>query len=177
MCKKNAFSSRKTPVIMQYRTSFSFGNNRNPFNSVFSILVFVGVLLLLYFAITGFVKLLYFVAPFLLVATLMINHRVVMDYVVDIADTFRSDILWGVLKVFFTILGYPFVIGWLFAKAMLFRRVQRIHKEMEQQMRQGGSAQFADYEEVSSDIVDSKPVDIPFIELPKSDENQDKTKP
>ena len=67
---------------MTYKRSFGVGgNSNNPFGSVLSLLIFVGVLVLLFFMVTSFVKLLYLVAPVLLIATLLINYRLVADYV------------------------------------------------------------------------------------------------
>jgi predicted membrane protein len=171
---------------MSFQGSFrSGGNTNNPFGSLWSLLIFVGVLVLLFFALTGFVKLLYFVAPVLLIATLFINYRVVMDYVTDVLTTFQTDILWGVVKVLFAVVAYPLVIGWLFTKALMYRKVAQIQKDMKAQMGQMNQnfnqtkqeTEFADYEELSSDLdLNQKPESPTLIELPKSKDKSSENK-
>ena len=158
---------------MIYQQNFRGGNSpNNPFGSLLGLLLTVGVLVLLFFAVTGFVKLLYFVAPLLLIATLLINYKVVADYALDVVSTFKTDVLWGVLKVAFAIIGYPFIIGWLFAKAMFYRKVNSLKKDMAQQMGQMNEAQnntqYAEYEEISTDLdINEKPEKPIILDLPK----------
>lgn len=166
---------------MSYQRSFRVGgNSNNPFGSIISLLIIIGVFILLFFMVTGFIKLLYLVAPVLLIATLLINYKLVADYVKGIFETFRTDIIFGVVKVLFTVILYPFVIGWLFAKAMFFRKVTKLQKDMAQQMgalnQKPQNTQYADYEEISSDLnIDEKPEKTSektpekpiIIELPK----------
>lgn len=164
---------------MPYQRSFrTGGNSNNPFGSIMSLLIFVGILVFLFFVVTSFVKLLYLVAPVLLIATLLINYRVVADYVTGVMETFRTDILFGVVKVLFSFFCYPFVIGWLFAKAMFYRKVNTLKKDMEQQMGQmnssEGNTQYAEYEELSSDLdINTKPEKPIILDLPKP---KDKTR-
>ena len=154
---------------------YSFRNNsnpKNPFGSVMSLLIFAGVLVLLFFLVTGFVKLLYLVAPILLIATLLINYRVVTEYATGVIQTFQTDVVFGIVKVLFSFLCYPFVIGWLFAKAMFYRKVNTLKKDMEQQMGRMNEAQnntqYTDYEEISSDMDVDKEAEKPIIlDLPK----------
>lgn len=164
---------------MPYQRSFrTGGNSNNPFGSILSLLIFVGILVFLFFVVTSFVKLLYLVAPVLLIATLLINYRVVADYVTGVFDTFRTDVLFGVVKVLFSVFCYPFVIGWLFAKAMFYRKVNTLKKDMEQQMgtmsNTTNDTQYAEYEELSSDLdINTKPEKPIILDLPKP---KDKTR-
>ena len=163
---------------MIYQQNFRGGSSpNNPFGSLLGLLLTVGVLVLLFFAASVFVKLLYFVAPLLLIATLLINYKVVADYALDVVGTFKTDLLWGVLKVAFAVIGYPFIIGWLFAKALFYRKINNLKKNYDQQMNTQmntqQNAQLAEYEELSSEIIrppkpDAEPT--PFIELPKPKE-------
>lgn len=164
---------------MPYQRSFrTGGNSNNPFGSIMSLLIFVGILVFLFFVVTSFVKLLYLVAPVLLIATLLINYRIVADYVTGVFDTFRTDVLFGVVKVLFSVFCYPFVIGWLFAKAMFYRKVNTLKKDMEQQMgtmsNTTNDTQYAEYEELSSDLdINTKPEKPIILDLPKP---KDKTR-
>jgi predicted membrane protein len=166
---------------MQFRTSSNLGGGgSNPFNSLISLLMFGGVLLLLIFLIKGFFSLLYLAAPFLLVITLIINYRVVRDYAAGIVTTLQSDILMGMVKVAFTVLCYPLVIGWLFAKALIYRKVNTLQQDFQKKMKQQDQTQDVDYEEISSEELkktDEKSPQKPIIiQLPKPKE-KDKSNP
>ncbi len=157
--------------------NFSHNNptGRNPFNSLVSLLILAGVFVAMFFVIRGFVTLLYWVAPVLLIITLFINYRVVANYALGLVDLLKRNILWGVAKIAFTVVLYPFVIGWLFMQAMMLRRLDSFKKEFEHQFPPKESAQYADYEEISSESVekaeDAEP--IPFKLLPPTPKEKD----
>ncbi len=170
---------------MQFRTNSNVGGGgSNPFNSLMSLLIFGGVLLLLFFLVKSFFTLLYWVAPALLVVTLIINYRVVRDYAASIVTTMQSDILMGMVKVLFTVLCYPLVIGWLFAKALIYRKVSSLQQDFQQKMGQAdmteNATQDVDYEEIKIDDVEKTTENPPqkplIIQLPKPKE-KDKSNP
>ena len=161
---------------MQYRRTFntSSGKNPNPFSSLMSLLMFFGVVALVIMIMYGFVKILYLVAPILLVITLVINYRIVSDYLVNIFETFKTDLFMGVVKVAFNALFYPFVIGYLFIKALFYRKMGNIRKQFENQINQKQGEQYAEYEEISTEIgsekTDTKPEEPIILDLPKPKE-------
>ena len=166
---------------MQFRfNSNSNSGGSNPFGSLMSLLIFGGVLLLLFFIVKGFFSLLYFVAPVLLIATLIINYQVVRDYAASIATTLRKDVLFGVVKILFTVLCYPLVIGWLFAKALIYRKVGAMQQDFQKKMTGFEQTQDADYEIISSEKANEKTENKPneplIIQLPKPKE-KDKSNP
>jgi predicted membrane protein len=166
---------------MQFRTSSnSSAGGSNPFNSLISLLIFGGVLLLLYVMVKGLFTMLYWVAPVLLVVTLIINYRVVRDYAASIVTSLQTDILMGMVKVLFTVLCYPLVIGWLFAKALIYRKVSTLQQDLQKKMNQQDQTQDVDYEEISSEELGEsgeKPPQKPLIiQLPKPKE-KDKSNP
>ncbi len=159
---------------MQQRKSYNFNTGQNPFNSLLSLLVLLGVMVLLFFVVKGFISILYWVAPVLLVITLIINYKIVADYVISLFDTFKTDVLMGMVKVAFTFLCYPLVIGWLFAKALLYRKVDKLKQDFERQIGEREKEQFVDFEEISSNPVDEKPEKPKIIELPRPKEKDKK---
>ena len=159
---------------MQYRRTYNTNPGQNPFNSLFSLIVLVGILVLLFFLVKGFFTILYWISPVLLVITLILNYRIVADYVIGIFNTFQTDVLMGIVKIVFSILCYPLVIGWLFAKALLYRKVDKLKQEFNNQVKQQQTEEFVDFEELSSDIKDSEPQKPTIFELPKIDEKQKK---
>jgi Trk-type K+ transport system membrane component len=165
-------------MATNYQGSFRVGGNpNNPFGSIINLLIFFAVLAGMYFFIGGVFKLLYLVAPLLLIATLIINYRIVAEYAIDVFETFRTDVLWGAVKVAFTVVCYPLVIGWLFAKSLIYRKVDKIKQQFEEQVKTAnpnlgsntGTTEFADFEELSSEMLNkSKKQEPPIIiELPK----------
>jgi hypothetical protein len=123
--------------------------------------------------VKGFFTLLYWIAPVLLIATLIINYKVVGDYILDLTKTFKRDILWGIAKTAFTILCYPLVIGWLFVKALFLQRVDKVKQEIESQMKENYNSQYIDYEEISSEDVENNETNKKTtIELPKPKEHE-----
>jgi predicted membrane protein len=168
-------------MATNYQGSFRVGGNpNNPFGSIINLLIFLAILAGAYFLIGGALKLLYLAAPVLLIATLVINYRIVADYAIDVFETFRTDILWGAVKVAFTILCYPLVIGWLFAKSLIYRKVGKLKQQFEEQVKatnpnfgaqtSGHDPEFADFEELSSDKLDldKKPETPIILQLPKT---------
>jgi predicted membrane protein len=164
-------------MATNYQGSFRVGGNpNNPFGSIINLLIFVAILAGMYFFIGGLFKLLYLAAPVLLIATLIINYRIVAEYAIDVFESFRTDILWGIVKVAFTVLCYPFVIGWLFAKSLIYRKVDKIKQQFEEQVKAANpnmgtktATEFADFEELSSETLDKNKKQEPpiVLELPK----------
>ncbi len=161
---------------MTNRRSFNMNSNSNPFGSIVSLIVMVGILLLLFFLVKGFITILYWLAIPLFIITLIINYRVVANYVTSLFDTFQTDILMGVVKVGFTILCYPIVIGWLFAKALVYRKVETLQKSFEEQNQKIEKEQFVDYEDLTNKKQDDILKGIDKLEMPKPKE-KDKSNP
>ena len=157
---------------MQYRSSYNsnFNRNQNPFNSLVSLLMFVGVLVLLFFLIKGFITILYLAAIPLIIITLILDYRIVADYVVSLFTTFKKDVLMGVVKVAFTALCYPVVIGWLFIKALFYRKLDKMNADISNQIKQfekQDEGKFVDFEELDSKTENTKPQKPKIIEKPK----------
>jgi hypothetical protein len=161
---------------MTNRRGFNINSNSNPFGSITSLIVMVGILLLLFFLVKGFITILYWLAIPLFIITLIINYRVVANYVTSLFDTFQTDILMGVVKVGFTILCYPIVIGWLFAKALVYRKVETLQKSFEEQTQKLEKEQFVDYEDITNKKQDDILKGIDKLEMPKPKE-KDKSNP
>ncbi len=137
-------------------------NNRpaagQPLDILIRIAMAIGAILFIFILLRGLVRLLYFIAPILLIVTALIRRQVLIDYVVNLGAIFRRDplrgVIWAVAGVFF----YPFLFLWLFLKAMFFNKVETLHNSAQLNLkRQNGKPAdnngFADYEEL-----DSKPL-------------------
>lgn len=144
---------------MIYQTNFGGGSApRSPFSSLISLVIFAGFAALMFFVVKGFVKLLYLVAPLLLVVALVLNHNVVLEYLRDLWEGLKRDVLWGVMKVVLSIVFYPFVFLWLLVKILLVRKLVKMTKNFgaqgnpfEAKQGFGNEEIYTEYEEVKDD--------------------------
>lgn len=111
------------------------------------------VVLYVLFSIVGWIiALLYkWLAWPLLIAALVIDHRVVLNYFTGIKNLFASKPLFGLGAVALTVIFYPFVFLYFLGMALFRRKVKEVREEAEE--RQHGK--WTDYEEISE-----KPLDI-----------------
>lgn len=76
------------------------------------------------------------VAPFLLVAALLINRQVVFKYANQLVETFKRDILKGVIGVLILVFGYPLVFAWLLVKALFMNKLEKAQQHFGQNLNQ-----------------------------------------
>lgn len=129
----------------------------DPITAIFALLmVFVAI----YFVLKGVTWLLSWAMPVLLVLTLIINYRVVLNYIKMLGRLLKNNTLWGIGAVILTFLFSPFVVAFLFAKALLNRKVEKMMHQAEaaQEERDG---EYISFEDIS--IPDEKQS---LIELP-----------
>lgn len=136
------------------------------------------VLALLVVAIYFFVRGLYWLAsilmPVLLIATLIINYRVVWDYIKMLTQTVRRDPFMGILFIVMTFLLSPFVVLFLFSKALLHRKADAVIREQQAaDVRNNG--EYIDFVEITKKDTEP-PIELPPIReretLRPKDENK-----
>ena len=137
----------------------------NPFNSIISILFLVLVFMGLYFIATSIFKLLALMAPFLLIGALVIDYKVVLNYGKWLVKLLKENFLLGIGAGLLTFFGFPVIAGFLFGKAYLSRKVNKLKTEYETQTQ----GEFVEFEEVTdeSDIT-------PKLELPPLKRREEK---
>lgn len=121
---------------------------------IFGVLFLVGMFYLARFVF----NILYYLSPVLLIITLFIDHKVVVNYGKWIMQMMGRNPLFGVGLVLMTIVAFPVVSLFLFGKAMLKKKVKEMSQQFEQRT-QGETVEYTEYEEVT-------PMDEPLIELP-----------
>ncbi len=121
---------------------------------IFGVLFLVGMFYLARFVF----NILYYLSPVLLIITLFIDHKVVVNYGKWIMQMMGKNPLLGVGLTLITIVAFPVVSLFLFGKAMLKKKVKEMTAQFGQPM-QEQEADFTEYEEVT-------PVDEPLVELP-----------
>lgn len=105
----------------------------------------IAIFVLLFFIASGIFRILSWAAPFLLVAALIINYRTVLGYGGFLIDLLRRRLLLGLLAVLLTIVGFPVVIGFLFGKALIDRRIRKMYLDMDEK------DEFVEYEDLTKE--------------------------
>ena len=134
---------------------------RSPFGNLGGIIVMAIVLIGLFFLVGQLFKLLYFLAPILLILTLVLNYRVVIDYGKYVLKTLKENPLFGVVIVVLSFIAYPILFTYLLAKAYLSRNAGSNDGE--------ASDGFSDYEDLS----DEDPLDLGDLERSERTRGED----
>lgn len=134
----------------QFNAKSSGGFNILPV-LIFGILFMVA----LFYVAKVALAILWYLIPVLLIATLIIDHKVILDYGKWLFSMLGKNPLLGAGLVLLSIVGAPVVSLFLFGKAMLKKKV----KQMTQQFETGKEEEFVEYEEV-------KPENEGWVELP-----------
>ena len=146
---------------MQYRKKVDI----NPMNSITSILILVLIFVGLYFIAKSIFTLLAWAAPVLLVATLLIDYKVVVNYGKWIVNLLTKNPLMGIGMILVSFFGFPVIAGFLFAKSLLTRKVRKLRNEYETKTQ----GEYVDYEEVEEE----PPIRLNF---PKMDKQKQSSK-
>ena len=128
--------------MSNYRT-FSLGR----INPLVALLTFVMIIITLFWLAKGVLTLLSWAFPVVIIATAIINHRVILGYGRWVWDNFKSSPIRGLVIAAFTVLAHP-IVGFY----LLFRAISS--KSEGNQNRQIRKGEFIEYEEVNEDFLD-----------------------
>ncbi len=128
------------------RRFFEYGSQ----NSVATVLFLIAFFIAMFFIARGIFTILSWVAPVLLIITLVINYRIVLNYGKWIWNLIKERLPLGILAVIFTVIGFPVVVFFLFAKALFYRK----SKQMQQQYEEEKLGRYTDYEIVEEDTLE-----------------------
>ncbi len=137
-------------IYKEYRV----GGSNSPLGFLGPLLILAVFFTVLFFLAKGMFWLLSWVAPILLIITLILDYTVVTDFFKFIWKLLKENTIMGILSVFLVIFGYPVVAGYLFFKAMGKRSLKKAFEKVEKE-----ENTFTEYEEVTKD-------DDSFLELP-----------
>lgn len=110
----------------------------------------------LFYLAKGFFSILYWVAPILLIITLFLDHKTVLNFVKYVFNSYKSNLPVALVLTALTFFFPPVVIGFLFGKVLLKRKINKVigdHKEKKEQ--------YAEYEVVEEEEEED------FLELPQ----------
>ena len=126
---------------------YNYQSSGNSFNIIPFLLIGLVVLFVLFKVASFAFNILYYLSPILIIITLFIDYKVVVNYGKWIMNVIGKNPILGVVLALLTIVGYPIVGLFLFGKAMLKKKV----KEMTQQFEERTQGELVEYEEVESE--------------------------
>lgn len=132
------------------RKNFEFKTS----NAVIGLLIFVGVFAGLYFIAINIFRLLAWVSPVLLVAALVLDYKVILNYGKWVIGLYKSNLGYGIIVTLLTIVGYPLVFTYLFFKSLMSYRYKQMVKERNIQK----PGEYIDYEEVDEKTIELPPI-------------------
>ena len=125
------------------------GQRVNPvIGALFMVLFLVALFMLARFIF----RILYFLSPIALIATLIIDYRVVVNYLKWLVTLVRGNTLLGAGAILLSVIGFPVVTAYLLVRAIFSRRVRQMEKEMETRRK----GEYIEYEELDSEPLDLK---------------------
>jgi hypothetical protein len=126
------------------------------------------VLIGLFYLASFVLKILYWVAPVLFIASLIIDHKVFLGYFGWISKLLKRNLLVGIGSIFLSLFFFPFVSLFLLGSALFKKKI----REAEQDAVRRRDGDLIDYEEV-----DTESLELPRLEKrepPRSDDPKGK---
>lgn len=138
---------------MNFRANVRFGNN-NPLGLVIGIILLIAIVYGLIKLTQWIFSLLYYVAPLLLIATLIIDVNVVKNFIGNLRDLARRNPPLGIAAIALSLVFFPIPIAWLFYKAVTKRQVKK-YQETQRRIEEGD---LVDFEELESRPLEKRKV-------------------
>ncbi len=136
-------------------------------NAIIGIVFLVLAMMAVFWLAKSIFSILAWAAPLLLIATLIIDYRVIINYGKWLMNLLKSNLVSGILFSLLTIVGFPVVSVLLLGRALLNKKV----KSLQQEFQQKEQAEFTDYEIVEEEII--TPLELPELERRKSVKTDD----
>jgi hypothetical protein len=139
---------------MRYRSSFNFDSKNNPFGLIIGLLIGILIMIGLFRLANFLFQILYYLSPVLLVATLIIDHKVVVNYVKWVVKLVKRNLLAGLAIILVSVLGFPVLTAFLLSKALFKKKVKSATEAWERETK----GEFIEFEEL-----DSEPLELPKV--------------
>ena len=117
-------------------------------NTIINLIIFVAFILVLFWLARSVFTILSWLAPFMLIVALILDYKVVLNYIKTLWRWLRYKTLIGVVAVLFTIFGFPLVSAYLLVRAIASRQSRKSFGD------NSPPHEFIDYEEIEEEILD-----------------------
>ena len=112
---------------MSIQQEYQFGgNNKSPFSGLVGIVVAILFFVALFYVMKIVFNLLWLLLPVMLIATAIIDYKVILGYLGWLGRMFRSNWVAGLAISVLTIIGAPVVGLYLLGKALLKRKIKSL---------------------------------------------------
>ena len=145
---------------MSYEKRYDFRGGGGPLGSVAGIIIGLLFLLLLFYLTKIVFKILWFLSPFLFVASLIIDHTVFLGYAKWIGGQLKKNAIVGIGAIVLSALLFPLTALFLLGKALFRKKVKDAQRDYE--IRTKG--ELIDYEVVDEDEIMDEDLRLPPIE-------------
>lgn len=139
----------------------------NPLRSITGIVFLVLAIMVIFWVAKSIFTILSWLTPVLLIAALIIDHQVIINYGKWIGKLFKQNPIYGIGAIILSFFGAPVVATFLFGKAMLKRKVRQMQATVEEREK----GKYTDYNEVEEEEIEFELKDeeeiIP-LEIPKT---------
>ena len=129
-------------------------------NSIIGLITGVIFVVIAFYALKGLFWLLAYISPVLLIATLIIDHNVVVDYLKMLWNLLKTTPFFGLLCCGLSVFALPVIIFYLFGKMMLKRQAKKFQERFEARYTNTSNFEttdnqgFTPYEEVETKLLD-----------------------
>ncbi len=113
-------------------------------SGLIGLLLMIAVFVGLYFLAVGVFKLLWFIAPALIILAAIINYKTLVNFVRYMFDLLRRKPIVGIIGVLLCVVGYPILFAMLFGKSILDRKVRKLEQAYGQRIQD----EYVEFEEV-----------------------------
>jgi hypothetical protein len=128
-------------------------------NGIFGFIFLVLLLIGLFFLAKSIFTLLAWASPVLILGALILSPKTILNYLKFVLTLLHRNPLAGIIAIVLSVIGFPVLSGVLFGKAILDRKIRRLHGAHEASQ----AAEYVDYEEVimpeKKDMLDLPPIE------------------
>jgi Na+-transporting methylmalonyl-CoA/oxaloacetate decarboxylase gamma subunit len=124
---------------------------RYAISPIWAVLFLVLFVVAMYYILKGLFYLLYFTAPIMLIALLVIDHKIFVNHFKGVFKKIRQNPAVGILSLILQVVGLPFVLAYLLMKALFVRKLRKVEDRIRTQ-REGEFVEFEDVTEVKTNI-------------------------
>lgn len=121
-------------------------------NLLVTFFMIVAFFVVFYYAFKAFAWLAGLLMPIIIIATLIIDYKVVIDYFKWLGKLVKDNPVIGIVAIILSFLGSAFVSVFLLSKAIFKKKMKQITEQRFPNQQQTQEGEFVDFEEVDSDV-------------------------
>lgn len=154
---------------MATRMEYQFNNNnkKSPISPVVAVLFFVAIMVGFYYLTSLIWTILKFLTPVMLIATAIIDYKVIVNYGKWIWKLGQKNWIAGLGAGVLSVIGIPVVSALLLSRALTSRKIKKMTDQFEKRENSG----FTEFEDLSTDQKAEK--ELRILELEEKPKRKD----